>query len=295
MNVNQHEHAFTRPLDILQLANQVPAAFSDCAADTTSDNYVFISTKELVNALLDAGFIATQARQAKVRAGTNAAYARHLLRFQHARESVTLVDAIPQIVLINSHDGKCSYQLRAGLYRPVCTNGLLTRLGDFGLIHVPHRGNVVQNVVDGALALTRDFTKVGAVIERMAALQLDIEQRVQFANQALAVRYPHGQHPAGDRRTGLVPAPPGRLEHGPLAGLQRRARKRDARRHARALGNGADGSLARDPCDPRGRANQQRVVATGHRVAARLIDHRAGLHTRPCARCRDPNITGAST
>ena len=194
MNVNQHEHAFTRPLDILQLANQVPAAFSDCAADTTSDNYVFISTKELVNALLDAGFVATQARQAKVRAGTNAAYARHLLRFQHARESVTLVDAIPQIVLINSPDGKCSYQLRAGLYRPVCTNGLLTRLGDFGLIHVPHRGNIVQNVVDGALALTRDFSKVGAVIERMAALQLDIEQRVQFANQALAVRYPHGQH-----------------------------------------------------------------------------------------------------
>ena len=45
MNVSQHEHAFTRPLDILQLANQVPAAFSDCAADTTSDNYVFISTR----------------------------------------------------------------------------------------------------------------------------------------------------------------------------------------------------------------------------------------------------------
>lgn len=194
MNVSDLGHAFTRPIDILQLANQVPAAFSEHPSGSTSDSYVFISTKELVNALLDAGFIATQARQASTRAGTNIAYARHLLRFQHARESVTLVDAIPQIVLINSHDGKCSYQLRAGLYRPVCTNGLLTRLGDFGLIHVPHRGNVVQNVVDGAVALMRDFSKVGAVIERMASLSLTNEQRIRFATEALAVRYAHGQH-----------------------------------------------------------------------------------------------------
>jgi len=41
-------------------------------------------------------------------------------------------------VLINAHDGSSSYKLRAGLYRPVCTNGLMIQLGDFGLIHVPH-------------------------------------------------------------------------------------------------------------------------------------------------------------
>ena len=205
MNLSDLGHAFIRPIDLTQLASQVPAAFSERAAECTSANYVFISTKELVNALLDAGFIATQARQANARAGNNAAYARHMLRFQQARESVTLVDAIPQIVLINSHDGKCSYQLRAGLFRPVCTNGLLTRVGDFGLIHVPHRNNIVQNVVDGALALTRDFSRVGAVIERMARMALTVAQRVQFANQALSVRYPHGQHQPVAAEQVLVP------------------------------------------------------------------------------------------
>lgn len=194
MNISHFDHAFRPSIDIDELARQVPAAFTDHAADTTSGSYVFISTKELVSALLDAGFIATQAHQSKARVAEYAAYTRHMLRFQQARESVTLADAIPQIVLINSHDGRCSYQLWAGLYRPVCTNGMLTRIGDFGLIHVPHRGNVVQNVVDGALALTRDFSRVGTVIERMAALQLTQAQRVDFANQALDVRYARGAY-----------------------------------------------------------------------------------------------------
>ena len=194
MNASHYSSAFAHPIPVDALAAQVPAAFSEHAAHSTSPNYVFISTKELVSALLDAGFIATQARQAGVRLGANGAFARHMLTFQPQRESVTLVEAIPQIVLINSHDGRCSYQLRAGLYRPVCTNGLLTRLGDFGLIHVPHRGNVVRNVVDAALAITRDFSRVGEVIERMHDTMLSSEQRMHFARQALAVRYPGGQH-----------------------------------------------------------------------------------------------------
>jgi hypothetical protein len=43
--------------------------------------------------------------------------------------------------------------LRGGLYRFACTNGLIISLADFGVIRVPHRGNVVAGVVEGA---TRD-------------------------------------------------------------------------------------------------------------------------------------------
>lgn len=197
MNIStpdQYSSAFAKPILLDQLAAQVPAAFSDGPAAHTGANYVFISTKELVAALLDAGFIATQARQASVRGNVGAAYARHMLRFQPQRQTVTLLDAIPQIVLINSHDGRSAYQLRAGLYRPVCTNGLLTRLGDFGLIHVPHRGNVVQNVIDAAHTITRDFSRVGEVIERMHGTQLSFDERLDFAQRALAVRYPGERH-----------------------------------------------------------------------------------------------------
>jgi hypothetical protein len=181
-------HAFAHAISFEQLAQQVPAAFSEHAADTTGPSYVFISTKTLIDALHDAGFVATQARQAVSRC-THRAYARHLLRFQPRRQAVTLVDAIPQVVLINSHDGRSAYQLRAGLFRPICTNGLLTRLGDFGLIHVAHRGNVVEHVVEAALTLTRNFSEVGTVVERMHARALSLDERIAFAQDAIVARY----------------------------------------------------------------------------------------------------------
>jgi hypothetical protein len=194
MNDSVYGHAHVTPIALDALASQVPAAFSDHAARRTSASYVFISTRELVTALLEAGFVATHARQARARRGDGAAYAQHMLCFQPQRDVVSLVDAIPQIVLINSHDGCCSYQLRAGLYRPFCTNGLLTRLGDFGLIHVPHRGNVVANVVDAALAITRDFSRIGEVVEQMHRTSLSFDERVAFAARALELRYPAGEH-----------------------------------------------------------------------------------------------------
>lgn len=194
MSFDHFAFASTHAIDLECLQRQAPAVFADHPYESTTGSYVFISTREVVTALLDAGFVMTKACQAGVRRAERTAYARHMLRFQHPRESIVLDDAIPQIVLINSHDGSCSYQLRAGLYRPVCSNGLLARIGDFGFVHVPHRGNVVQNVVDGALGMVRDFGRVGSVVERMRALQLPLEQRLGFANDALAVRYPHGAH-----------------------------------------------------------------------------------------------------
>jgi Domain of unknown function (DUF932) len=182
------------PLDATQLAHRVPAAFADRPADKTSAKYVFLSTKTLIDALFQAGFVATAANQTHCRRGSDPAYARHMLRFQHPREAVALVDAIPQIVLINAHDGSSSYDLRAGLYRPVCTNGLMVQLGDFGLIHVPHRGNVVRNVVDAAMAMIRDFGRVGEAVQQMATFNLTHAQRLDFARQALAVRYRQDQH-----------------------------------------------------------------------------------------------------
>ena len=105
--------AFQQPIPLERLARQVPAAFAEHAAETTGPRYLFISTKELVRALRDAGFALTQAGRSAAR-GAHAAYARHLLRFQPLVETVTLRDALLQIVLINSHDGRSAYQSRAG-------------------------------------------------------------------------------------------------------------------------------------------------------------------------------------
>jgi hypothetical protein len=90
------------------------AAFADHPAGKTSSKYVVLSTKALIDALLQAGFVAIGANPTHSRRGSDPAYARGTcahaapLSFQHPRDSVTLVDAIPQIVVINAHDGGSS-------------------------------------------------------------------------------------------------------------------------------------------------------------------------------------------
>jgi hypothetical protein len=187
----QADHAFGEHLSLEAVRHRAPAVFAENAAARVTRAYRFISTSQVVGALVEAGFVPTDARQGRSKAGDSAGYARHLIRFRHARESVTLVDAIPEIVLVNAHDGTSAYQLRAGLFRPLCTNGLIARIGDFGFISVPHRASVVADVVEGALRLTAQFQALGGTVRAMAHRVLSPLERLGFAEAALGIRYPH--------------------------------------------------------------------------------------------------------
>ena len=176
------------------LTQSVPAAFAETPDVTrTSRHYQFISTARVIDALLEAGFEPTRAQQTRSRSSPH--HARHMIRFSYVKNALSLIDAVPELILINSHDATSAYTLRAGLFRPICTNGLVSQIGDFGLLHVPHRGNVIHNVVDGALQIARGFNDITRVVEQMAQRQLSDRERWAFAAQALKIRYPnHDQH-----------------------------------------------------------------------------------------------------
>lgn len=197
MHALQQNFVDRSALSLHHLQEIAPAAFASTPdTERTSARYTFISTAQLVGALLDAGFQPTHARQTRPRNGRSIHHARHMLRFSHIKHSLTLVDAIPEIVLINSHDGTTNYVLSAGLYRPVCTNGMITPVGDFAFIRVPHRGNIIADVVDGALTLARGFADIGAIVQRMHATQLEERARWDYAAYALQLRYQKLDHPA---------------------------------------------------------------------------------------------------
>jgi hypothetical protein len=191
MTASAYHFAPRSSLTPAQLAAAVPAAFAQAPEARTSARYTFISTAAIITALREAGLEPVQARQSR---GRSSEHARHMIRFASVRESITLTDCLAEVVLINAHDGTCAYTLRAGLFRPVCTNGMVVELGDFGLVHVAHRGNLLTDIVAGALQLIRGFDAVGDAVQRMHARELDDRERWDFAAQALAVRYAHRDH-----------------------------------------------------------------------------------------------------
>jgi Domain of unknown function (DUF932) len=194
LDMNPMRTVARRALLPAALTQSVPAAFAETPDVTrTSRHYQFISTAHVIDALLEAGFEPTRAQQTRSHSSPN--HARHMIRFSYVKNELSLIDAVPELILINSHDATSAYTLRAGLFRPICTNGLVSQIGDFGLLHVPHRGNVIHNVVDGALQIARRFNDITRVVEQMALRQLSDRERWDFAARALKIRYPnHEQH-----------------------------------------------------------------------------------------------------
>jgi hypothetical protein len=184
-----YDHAFRPSLSLSALRHQAPAIFAPNASAKTKPSYRFINTAEVLSALLDAGFEASAAQQTGSRKGSDPSYARHMIRLRMSRESLTLVDAIPECVLLNAHDGTGAYQLISGLYRPLCCNGLLCRIGDFGVIRIPHRANIIADVVAGALQISAQFDQIGATVQAMAARIMTESEQLDFARTAFAIRW----------------------------------------------------------------------------------------------------------
>ena len=91
---------------------------------------------------------------------------------------------------MNSHDGTSAYQLRMGLFRVVCTNGLIVSRGAFPAYCVSHRGNIVDDVIAGALKLSERFESLAGQVERMEQRRLFKDEQLAFAERALALRFP---------------------------------------------------------------------------------------------------------
>ena len=182
-------HAFTSTLSLDDLRSRAPAVFAGNASTRTKPTFRFINTAEVLAALQDAGFQPSAALQTRPRAGSDPSYARHMIRLRPVREAITLVDCIPEICLINAHDGTSAYQLLAGLYRPLCTNGLLCRMGDFAVIRIPHRANIIADVVAGAIEITAQFARLGTVVTAMGQRILSDREQREFAQVAYGIRW----------------------------------------------------------------------------------------------------------
>jgi len=189
LSLSSHASAFDRGLSLETIRERAPAVFAPSAHERTSLKYTFIPTERVLAGLMSAGFVPVEARQTRARSASPL-HARHIVRLRRRFETVQLKGSVPEVVFLNSHDGSSAYQLRMGIFRVVCTNGLIVSHGAFPAYCVSHRGNVVEEVVAGALKLSAEFEHLAAEVERMEQRHLRKDEQVQFAERGLALRFP---------------------------------------------------------------------------------------------------------
>jgi hypothetical protein len=187
---SHYSHAFGASLPLAALRSQVPAIFAERPSPKTKQTYRFISTSDVLLALYDNGFEVSAARQTRSRASSDPSYARHLIRLRRRRETIQLHDATPELALENCHDGGAAWTLRAAIFRAICSNGLISLVGDFGFVRVPHRISIVTDVVAAALQIASQFELMASSVQAMVARTLSDEEQIAFAHAAIAIRWP---------------------------------------------------------------------------------------------------------
>jgi Domain of unknown function (DUF932) len=113
-----------RTMTLEQIRSVAPSVFAEQPWHTMSEKYRFFPTVHVVEGLMAQGFLPVRAQQSRSRIEGKGDFTKHLLRFRHASMTESARDTtVPEIVLINSHDGSSAYHFSLGLYRVICTNG----------------------------------------------------------------------------------------------------------------------------------------------------------------------------
>lgn len=181
-----------RPLTHEELHQHVPSVFGEDKHNSRSEKYTYIPTITLLENLQREGFQPFFACQSRVRDPDRREHTKHMLRLRRADQING--QQVPEIIILNSHDGASSFQLLPGIFRSVCTNSLVCGQS-FGEIRVPHRGDVVEKVIEGAYEVLGVFDRVEEKRDSMQSLILPPPAQLAFAKAALHYRFGEEHQP----------------------------------------------------------------------------------------------------
>ncbi|HCI5735519.1 TPA: DUF945 domain-containing protein [Klebsiella variicola subsp. variicola] len=181
------------PLSDDQIHRVAPSIFADAPHESRSERYAYIPTAAVLTELRKEGFQPFMVTQTRVRDEGKREHTKHMLRLRHASQ-INGAEA-NEIVLLNSHDGTSSYQMLAGMFRFVCSNGLVC--GDtVADVRVPHKGDVAGSVLKGAFEVLSGFERVEESRDLMRDITLDEGEAEVFARAALSLKYDDPDKPA---------------------------------------------------------------------------------------------------
>jgi hypothetical protein len=179
-----------------------PSIFADRPYHEVSDRYQFIPTIHVVQALRKEGWYPAKVQESRTRIEAKQGFTRHLVRFRNDGVHLEVGDSLPEIVLVNSHDRGCSFNLMAGIFRFVCSNGMVIQNADFGKVSVRHSGgDVMHDILEAVFTMAANTSKMAEAVEDFQTITLSRDEQGAYAEAAAELRW------GRDPETHLVKAP----------------------------------------------------------------------------------------
>ena len=175
-----------------QIRNSSPLVFADAPTNPdVSNKYLFVNTETIIDDLEKLGWLPVQAAQRKSRKEGGTIFSKHMVAFQNPDIKITSQDgddAYPRILLTNSHDGMQAFKFSVGIFRLVCSNGLVVADEQFSDFKIKHKGYTfaeLRNVVKQAV---EDLPNKVQVMNDMKNRILTEDEKRKMALDAMLIR-----------------------------------------------------------------------------------------------------------
>ena len=180
-----------------EIRQRCPLVFATSPTnDKVSEKYTVANTYTVIQDMEKLGWKVVRAAQRKATKKSSGRFSYHMVALQNPDIKITkqvdggeeTVECFPQIILTNSHDGLSCFQFRVGLYRCICSNGLVisdAELSEFKIRHIYYSFENLRAVVG------RILEALPSKVERMSQMSnvlLSEDQKLDFAKKALSIR-----------------------------------------------------------------------------------------------------------
>ena len=196
--------SFNKGLDTYLSKDQIrelaPLVFAEAPTNPdVSNKYLFVNTETIIDDLDKLGWKPVTVAQRKSR-GTNTIFSKHMVSFQNPEIKITSKngdDAFPRIILTNSHDGMQAFKFSVGIYRLVCSNGLVVADEEFSDFKIKHKGYTFAELRNVVTQAVEDLPNRVEVMNKMQDKILTQEEKNKLALDAMLVRA--GIEPGSDK------------------------------------------------------------------------------------------------
>ena len=97
-------------------------------------------------------------------------------------------DAVPRCLFTNSHNGSTKATMLAGVFREICTNGMIAGTISDSL-RVRHVGDAARELIERAKAIAKNTAPLFAQIDQWKATDLSKNKQRLLAEEALLARF----------------------------------------------------------------------------------------------------------
>lgn len=184
----------TNFLTIEQLREKCPMAFKTTPTNPkVTERYVHANTQTVIDDFAKLGWYPVEAKQCRQKANSAGIRSFHMVAFQNENVKILKndgsgdIECYPRIILTNSHDGFNSFKFMVGLFRLVCSNGLILgdKLADMSIRHINYDFNELRHVVAASI---EQVTKHISAMNQMHKTLLTEEQKKELAMRAIRMR-----------------------------------------------------------------------------------------------------------